>query len=147
MGGVIAMVITLTMTSSPAVALNYVACPTGGGDCFGTNEDDYIWGSANADTIYGKGGNDIIMGNAGNDVIHGDGCINTGCEGADIIHGGAGNDIIHHDGNYNWHNQQDYNADKISCGSGTDTVYYKPSGDNDKLYSNHGCETINTANS
>lgn len=64
-----------------------------------------------------------------------------GCEGVDIIYGRAGNDIIHHDGNQNWHNQQDYNVDQIRCGNGNnDVVYYKPTGDNDTLYSGHGCE-------
>ena len=142
MGGAIAMVLTLALTSSPAVALNYVACPTNGDICYGTDDDDYIVGTSGDDIIFGKGGDDIILGNAGNDVIHGDGCINTGCEGADVIYGGAGNDIIHHDGSQNWHNQQDYNVDQIHCGGGNnDVVYYKPTGDNDVLLgSNPGCE-------
>ncbi len=148
MGGVIAMVLTLALTSSPATALNLVNCESGV-TCYGTNEDDYIVGTSGDDTIFGKGGDDIILGNAGNDVIHGDGyCYTNGCEGADFIMGGAGDDIIHHDGKMNNHNAQDYKVDQIHCGSGNDTVYYKPTGDNDILLGNNpGCETINTDDS
>lgn len=155
MVGAIASVILAMGFTEKASALNYVTCPTGPGNiCQGTSGDDYIWGTANADIIYGAGGDDIIIGNAGNDWINGDGghmgtgCNTTGCEGDDIIYGGDGNDLIHHDGNQNNHNAQDYRVDRIHCGDGDyDSVFYKPTGDNDTLYNGHGCEYIYTNDS
>jgi len=141
-GGIsLALVLTIGLTNN-ATASSPIYCVSGV-TCYGTNGDDHIIGTSGNDIIFGKGGNDLIQGQAGNDIIHGDGCINTGCEGADTIYGGAGNDVIHHDGSQNWHNAQDYNADSIHCGGGTDVVYFKPgtSSDNDVLLgSSPGCE-------
>ena len=147
MSAVVATVVLAIGLTDDASAATYIQCQSGV-TCYGTDGDDIILGTSGADTIFGLDGDDRILGNGGNDVIHGDGCFSTHCEGADTIYGGSGNDLIHHDGNQNNHNAQDYNADEIHCGSGSyDSVFYKPSGDNDTLLSGHGCEYIYTADS
>jgi Ca2+-binding RTX toxin-like protein len=85
----------------------------------GTNDDDYIDGSAGNDSINGGAGNDSINGGAGNDSI-------DGGAGNDFIDGGAGNDIIYNS-EYSGHG-----------GDGNDIIYGGGYGDagNDTVYSN-----------
>jgi hypothetical protein len=78
-----------------------------------------IAGGANDDTLNGGDGNDVLSGGDGNDRLIGGG-------GVDDFFGDSGNDtILAHDGN----------AERISCGSGSDAA------DNDPIDIIAECET------
>lgn len=82
-----------------------INCPGAGADCFGTDGNDFICGSATGESIFaGKGadqvcaggGNDVIHGGFGDDQINGEGDDDTiqGGWGDDNLAGGAGDDTI-----------------------------------------------------
>ncbi len=78
----------LRPTECAALTLvNLVVCPSGGGDCTGTNQADLILGSPNADRINGRPGSDCILGGGGDDTI-------DGFAGSDVCIGGPGNDTF-----------------------------------------------------
>ena len=62
----------------------------------GTQQSDYIEGSAQAEKIFGRGGNDSIIGGGGNDDLFGNGGNDDlfGNGGNDELKGGAGDDRI-----------------------------------------------------
>ena len=82
----------------------------------GTNQMDRIYGLGAADVIWGKGGNDDCYGGSGFDEVS---CGNgkdriDGGFGEDDLFGGPANDkILAADGL----------ADRVNCGTGTDTAY------------------------
>lgn len=65
-----------------------VVCPSGGGNCNGTNQADLVLGSPNVDNINGRQGNDCILGGGGDDTINGFVGNN------DVCIGGPGNDTF-----------------------------------------------------
>lgn len=75
---------TMTLVGTPIVC--------SGGDCFGTDNNDLILGSALADTIKGNKGDDCILGGGGDDKLYGD-------QGTDVCIGGPGNDEFPPPGN------------------------------------------------
>jgi Ca2+-binding RTX toxin-like protein len=80
---------------------------TGGLTLTGTNDAEYLYGSANGDTINSLGGGDVVYGNGGNDTI-------TGGSGADYLSGGSGNDVLYGGGG----------GDNLNGGSGADTFMF-----------------------
>ncbi|MGO4705755.1 cadherin domain-containing protein [Microvirga sp. 2MCAF38] len=56
-------------------------------NAFGTDTNDYIYGSDLSNTLYGNNGNDVMAGAGGNDYIYGG-------DGLDKISGDDGNDVI-----------------------------------------------------
>lgn len=95
------MLLTVLSLMLFGVALNpiqadFVQCPSGGGSCNGTDNDDIINGTPSYDGITAMDGDDLIFGgdrgdsidgNAGNDII-------LGGQGSEEIQGGDGNDNI-----------------------------------------------------
>ena len=81
----------------------------------GTNQDDFILGSAEAETIEGRDGDDYLTGGGCDDTLKGgdgDDIITPG-SGNDHIDGGEGNDVLDagmHGGN-------------LKAGAGNDTLY------------------------
>ncbi len=71
------------LASGGVVLAADIPCPSEGGRCAGTNDDDRITGSMTADTILAYDGDDFIDSFAGNDTIRGG-------EGSDQLEGGAG---------------------------------------------------------
>lgn len=72
-------------------ALNLTAvviCPSGGGNCAGTDASDLILGTSSADNITGGKGDDCILGGGGNDFLKGD-------QGNDVCIGGPGTNTFH----------------------------------------------------
>jgi hypothetical protein len=75
---------------------NLVNCPGGGGDCFGTDGNDCIIGSANSDEIFAGKGNDYICAYGSADIVRagfGDDIV-CGGSGADLLKGGWGDDSM-----------------------------------------------------
>jgi Ca2+-binding RTX toxin-like protein len=92
-----------------------IAGEAGDDDLCGDAGDDHIVGGAGDDKLAGGPGDDVENGGAGDDDIEGDRGNDrlTGGRGADVIVGGRGNDRIF---------ARDGRRDRISCGSGDDTV-------------------------
>ena len=70
-----------TDTATADVQAVYGSTITGGDD------DEILYGSANADTLVGNGGSDVLLGNDGDDSL-------SGGAGADRLEGGAGIDTL-----------------------------------------------------
>jgi len=173
---VIATTLTLifgtAMTSTNSVWAANIDCPnrsTGDINCFGTQGDDRMAGTANEDSMralngddtmfgfarndlmFGEGGDDTMsggsgddrmFGDAGNDKINGDSGDDTifGFPGADIIKGSSGNDkIFHYVGSTSLVTNPDFDKDIIDCGSGNDEVWINVSVDHDTAVN---CETV-----
>jgi Ca2+-binding RTX toxin-like protein len=68
----------------------------GGGDCWGTDGDDVIVGTAGADTIHALRGDDVVCALGGNDTVYGDEGDDYlfAHEGSDTVSGGPGKDFI-----------------------------------------------------
>jgi Ca2+-binding RTX toxin-like protein len=78
-----------------------------GHDCLkGDSGSDSLGGGAGHDSLQGGRGGDKLVGGAGNDAL-------SGGAGTDSFSAGAGNDVIH---------SRDGRAEKVSCGSGKDSV-------------------------
>jgi Ca2+-binding RTX toxin-like protein len=92
-----------------------IAGDAGDDDICGDAGDDHMAGGAGDDKLSGGSGDDVESGGAGDDDIQGDKGDDriTGGPGADVIVAGAGNDRIF---------ARDGRRDRISCGSGDDTV-------------------------
>ena len=72
----------------------------------GGTGDDHLSGGRGDDNVQGQQGDDVEQGNAGDDTI-------SGGSGHDKLSGGAGNDRI---------NARDGHRDRVTCGSGRDSV-------------------------
>ena len=78
--------LVLALYTVPAIA-DFITCPTAGGDCNGTKNNDVIEGSEFDDLIESRGGTDQVLGNDGDDIIR-------TSKGSDYAEGGEGNDTI-----------------------------------------------------
>ena len=100
----------LTLTASVALAATR----------YGTNGDDWFFGTRHADQMYGKGGDDIMQGMEGNDLMYGG-------YGDDYFSGDYGDDNIYdrhgsdylcgNDGN-DYINTKDGKRNHVNCGAG-----------------------------
>jgi len=107
-----------------------------------TNQDDYLYGDANANTLtgqanrdllYGYGGIDVISGGTGDDDLYGgdgDDTLN-GDAGVDLLDGGLGNDTLNGGAG----------VDTLRGGDGVDTL--SGGTENDTLYGDIGNDTLN----
>ncbi len=107
-----------------------------------TNQDDYLYGDANANTltgqanrdlIYGYGGIDVISGGTGDDDLYGgdgDDTLN-GDAGVDLLYGELGNDTLNGGAG----------VDTLRGGDGVDTL--SGGTENDTLYGEVGNDTLN----
>lgn len=116
-----------------------INCPTGpGGDCYGTNRGDALFGTPSADDIYGQGGSDLVNGYAGADSMYGGserglGDKMSGGRGADLVNGQGGDDVIEGGPGPDTLNTgrgsdrveaQDGEKDTITCEGTDDRVFY-----------------------
>jgi len=98
-----------------------------------TNQDDYLYGDANANTLtgqvnrdllYGYGGADVLSGGTGDDDLYGgdgDDALN-GDAGIDLLDGGLGNDVLNGCAGVDTLRGGD-GVDTLSGGSENDTLY------------------------
>jgi hypothetical protein len=108
---VLLTVIGAALTLGGTVALaQTIDCP--GGNCFGTDQNDILNGTAGEDFISGLGAADEITGRGSNDTLIGDGQFDYDLDGADTIAGGGGEDIIYGKGG----------ADRLLGGPGNDRI-------------------------
>lgn len=117
----LAVVAALVVMAAGAVVAVNKSCV--GGDCVGSREDDVLTGSANVDRIAAMEGNDAITGLAGSDEIYGDEGNDTIDDNGpavdlDIIYADEGNDTI------NVYEAGTPGVDTVSCGPGTDRVFF-----------------------
>ncbi|MEX0992943.1 MAG: hypothetical protein WDZ37_03010 [Solirubrobacterales bacterium] len=90
----------------------------------GGRGDDSISGGRGADRLDGSSGGDTLVGDAGGDSLtggRGDDVL-TGGDGADTLDGGKGTDSFEAGADDDSIDAVDGKADKVSCGSGTDSV-------------------------
>jgi Ca2+-binding RTX toxin-like protein len=95
--------IALLVVSAGVALAATITCE--GGGCFGTPNDDKMFGSANADVMFadagndkahGRDGNDVVFADAGNDTVYGSDGEDwlEGASGSDTLVGGSGNDVL-----------------------------------------------------
>jgi Ca2+-binding RTX toxin-like protein len=131
----------------------------GNGNCFGSNSNDKMLGTAQVDRIVGHPGDDYIVGGKGSDDLsghNGNDLIEAGegddeimgSNGEDRIFAGSGNDLIYvgrsdaitnHNIYVNRTEDQPY-KDFVDCGEGYDRIYV----DTLDIYRN--CEVVNGFN-
>lgn len=100
----------------------------------GTNRLNYgpnvsineVDGSSAGDTIKGDASNDFLNGIQGNDTVRGRGGNDTvvGMDGRDTLGGGSGQDDFDAGGGADTIEAADNEADSISCGGGSDRVFF-----------------------
>jgi hypothetical protein len=94
-------------------------------DIRGTFGEDELTGTTQMDRIYGLGAADTISGRAGNDDCYGgSGFDEVSCgAGNDRIDGGFGEDDLFGGPRNDTISAADGRADRVNCGTGTDTAY------------------------
>ncbi len=95
--------LALVLTSGAALAAT-IHCS--GGECFGTGENDTLFGTAARDSIHGLGGDDDLGGGNSNDRLYGG-------PGDDFLGGDDGKDVLYGRGG----------DDGFNGGRGSDTIY------------------------
>jgi Ca2+-binding RTX toxin-like protein len=107
-----------------------------------TNQDDYLYGDANANTLTGQANRDLLYGYGGVDVL-------SGGTGDDDLYGGDGDDTLNGDAGVDLLNG-DLGADTLNGGAGVDTLYggdgvdiLSGGSENDTLYGEIGNDTLN----
>jgi Ca2+-binding RTX toxin-like protein len=102
-------------------------------NCYGTDRDDQLSGTANPNIIKGRKGADQIEGNGGKDILNGN-------LGADAVYGDNGEDKVYGGGD-NDYMQGGYKSDHIGTGSGNDVVAAKD-GFRDQIYCGSGFDRV-----
>ncbi len=120
--------LVLALYAVPAIA-EFVTCPTTGGDCNGTKNNDVIEGSEFDDLIESRGGTDQVLGNDGDDTIR-------TAKGSDYAEGGEDNDTIAGDvGDDNLNDIDNIapDTDDIRGQDGNDTIRVDDGDTNDRV--------------
>jgi Ca2+-binding RTX toxin-like protein len=118
--GLVLVMMTVALILGSGVALAAYFVGTRDDDKLrGTNRADEMYGLKGDDKIEGRGKDDYIEGGGNNDRLFGDSENDEiyGGRGEDRIEGGEGNDYINA--------ADDFRADTIDCGGGTDEVVYE----------------------
>lgn len=131
--------------------IDIIEMKNAGGQAFGEDDDDNLWGGPNVDALHGGEGNDQINGAGNDDLLSGDSGDDSlfGEDGYDSLMGGSGNDILiggadtdqmfGEDGNDDMHGED--GDDYMDGGEGDDTMYGDT--DDDTMYGGDGDDYMN----